>query len=136
MSALADFLENFVMRDGLAEHEPPPHCNAVMLNAKTVESERQSKLPLILGGVGWNGVEWVWRGYQMVTITASTAPLTSRYSSGKIISTEGKTQINMMGETVASTWNQCHTKAVWIPLISALLHDPLALIVKLGLIFT
>jgi len=34
-----------------------------MLKAKTVESERQSKLPLILAGVGWNGVEWVWRGY-------------------------------------------------------------------------
>jgi len=23
----------------------------------------QSKTPSILGGVGWNGVEWVWRGY-------------------------------------------------------------------------
>jgi len=43
--------------------EPPPLCNAVALNAKTVEGERQSKMSLILGGVGWNGVEWVWRGY-------------------------------------------------------------------------
>jgi len=34
-----------------------------MLNAKTVESERQSKSPSDLGAVGWNGVEWVWRGY-------------------------------------------------------------------------
>ena len=34
-----------------------------MLNVKTVEHERQSKLPSILVGVGWNGVEWVWRGY-------------------------------------------------------------------------
>ncbi len=24
---------------------------------------RQSKLPLILAGVGSNGVDWVWRGY-------------------------------------------------------------------------
>jgi len=25
--------------------------------------EWQRELALILGGVGWNGVEWVWRGY-------------------------------------------------------------------------
>ena len=32
----------------------PSLCNAVVLNAKSVGVERQSKLPLILGGVGWN----------------------------------------------------------------------------------
>jgi hypothetical protein len=26
-------------------------------------AERLSKSPSILGGVDWNGVEWVWRGY-------------------------------------------------------------------------
>ncbi len=52
MSALAGLLDDFVMADGLAEHETSPHCNAVMLNARTVGSERQSKSPSILGGVG------------------------------------------------------------------------------------
>ncbi len=33
------------------------------LNAKSAGVKWQSKLPPILGGVGWNGVEWVWRGY-------------------------------------------------------------------------
>jgi len=32
-----------------------------MLNLQGVK--RQSKSPSILAGVGWNGVEWVWRGY-------------------------------------------------------------------------
>jgi len=32
-----------------------------MLSGEGVKG--QSKLALILGGVGWNGVEWVWRGY-------------------------------------------------------------------------
>ncbi len=27
--------------------------------------KRQSKSPSILGGVGWNWVEWVWRGYNI-----------------------------------------------------------------------
>ncbi len=44
------------------DHEGPPR-NAVGINAKTVESERQSKSASILGGIGWNGLEWVWRGY-------------------------------------------------------------------------
>ncbi len=36
------------------DHEDPPR-NAVGINAKTVESERQSKSASILGGVGWSG---------------------------------------------------------------------------------
>ncbi len=42
-----------------------------MLRAEGVKG--QSKLPLILAGVGWNGVEWVWRGYN-----SGTTPRVSR----------------------------------------------------------
>ncbi len=58
-------LQNLVLANGRADHRIPSHCNAVGLNAKAVRSERQSKSPSILVGVGWNGVEWVWRGYNL-----------------------------------------------------------------------
>ncbi len=53
------------MRNGLADHVVPLISGVILLNAKSVGAERQSKLPSILGGVGWNGVEWVWRGYNL-----------------------------------------------------------------------
>ncbi len=50
------------MADRLADHDPP-HAMQLgsMLRGEGVKG--QSKSPPILVGVGWNGVEWVWRGY-------------------------------------------------------------------------
>ncbi len=47
---LANLLNDFVMADGLAEHETPPSLrNAVALNAKAVGGEKAIKITLYLG---------------------------------------------------------------------------------------
>ena len=51
------------MRDGLADHETPPTAMQLVPMLRGEGVKEQSKLPPILGGVGWNGLEWVWRGY-------------------------------------------------------------------------
>ncbi len=62
-AAFTDLLKNLVMANGRTDHRTPPHCNVVAFNAKSVGGEKAIKFPSILGGVGWKGVEWVWRGY-------------------------------------------------------------------------
>ncbi len=58
----AYFFKNLVMANGLTDHEVSPRCRGV-LDVTLGGGKGQSKLASIVGGVGWNGVEWVWRGY-------------------------------------------------------------------------
>ncbi len=70
LSSISIYRSNALRLDGFAEHGTPPHCNTVMLNPKSAGVRRQSESASILGGVGWNGVEWVWRGHTSGTIGA------------------------------------------------------------------
>ncbi len=51
----AQFLQDFVVRNSLADHVVPLIFSVIFLNAKSVGAERQSKSPSILGGMGWSG---------------------------------------------------------------------------------